>query len=301
MTFSAAQYQHRRDRRRQRNASDAGYQHLYPLFLRFLGLLNLGIICRLEDVMFIVLMLNLLYGFAIYRHALTSHAFFIQQALLEEQSSRLAEQFRQAKEEAEQALLDKNQFLTTASHDLRQPVRHGLSDRSHHPQNRDDSLTPQLLDLQQSVRSVHLMFNSLLDLSKIESGNVRTAATHVDIGALLDSVITLFREEANSRALALRTWRPKRRISVMGDPLLVRQSLINLIQNALRYTQQGGVLIAIRPRGAECLVEVWDTGVGIADEEKSKIFSLTTAPSWRGKSTAPATGWGWQWWRAAPS
>ncbi len=47
--------------------------------------------------MFIVLMLNLLYGFAIYRHALTSHAFFIQQALLEEQSSRLAEQFRQAK------------------------------------------------------------------------------------------------------------------------------------------------------------------------------------------------------------
>ena len=147
---------------------------------------------------------------------------------------------------------------------------------------------------------MHLMFNSLLDLSKIESGNVRTAATHVDIGALLDSVITLFREEANSRAPRCAP-RPKRRISVMGDPLLVRQSLINLIQNALRYTQQGGVLIAIRPRGAECLVEVWDTGVGIADEEKSKIFSLTTAPSWRGKSTAPATGWGWRWWRAAPS
>ena len=55
---------------------------------------------------------------------------------------------------------------------------------------------------------MHLMFNSLLDLSKIESGNVRTAATHVDIGALLDSVITLFREEANSRAPALRTGGP---------------------------------------------------------------------------------------------
>ena len=58
----------------------------------------------------------------------------------------------------------------------------------------------------------------------------------------------------------------------MGDPLLVRQSLINLIQNALRYTQQGGVLIAIRPRGAECTVEVWDTGVGIADEEKQNLL-----------------------------
>lgn len=56
------------------------------LFLRLLGVLNLGIIWRLDDLMFIVLMLNLLYGFAIYRHALTSHAFFIQQALLEEKA-----------------------------------------------------------------------------------------------------------------------------------------------------------------------------------------------------------------------
>lgn len=278
----------------------ANATHLTPVistFTRFFfaswGLLNLGIIWRLEDVMFIVLMLNLLYGFAIYRHALTSHAFFIQQALLEEQSSRLAEQFRQAKEEAEQALLDKNQFLTTASHDLRQPVHAmGFLIEAIIHKNRDDSLTPQLLDLQQSVRSVHLMFNSLLDLSKIESGNVRTAATHVDIGALLDSVITLFREEANSRALALRTWRPKRRISVMGDPLLVRQSLINLIQNALRYTQRGGVLIAIRPRGTECLVEVWDTGVGIADEEKSKIFSPYYRPELAWKIDSAGHGLG---------
>ncbi|MEX0575624.1 ATP-binding protein, partial [Enterobacter cloacae subsp. cloacae] len=257
------------------------------------GVLNLGIIWRLDDLMFIVLMLNLLYGFAIYRHALTSHAFFIQQALLEEKSSRLAEQFRQAKEEAEQALLDKNQFLTTASHDLRQPVHAmGFLIEAIIHRNRDDSLTPQLLDLQQSVRSVHLMFNSLLDLSKIESGNVLTAPARVDIGALLDSVITLFREEANSRALRLRTWRPKRRIYVMGEPLLVRQSLINLIQNALRYTLQGGVLVAIRPRGDRCMVEVWDTGVGIADDEKGKIFSPYYRPELAWKIDSAGHGLG---------
>ncbi|HDR2562148.1 TPA: hybrid sensor histidine kinase/response regulator [Enterobacter ludwigii] len=278
----------------------ANATHLTPVistFTRFFfaswGGLTLGIILRLDDLMFIVLMLNLLYGFAIYRHALTSHAFFIQQALLEEQSSRLAEQFRQAKEEAEQALLDKNQFLTTASHDLRQPVHAmGFLIEAIIHRNQDDSLTPQLLDLQQSVRSVHLMFNSLLDLSKIESGNVMTAPTRVDIGTLLDSVITLFREEANSRALRLRTWRPKRRLFVMGDPLLVRQSLINLIQNALRYTQQGGVLVAIRPRGAECLVEVWDTGVGIADDEKSKIFSPYYRPELAWKIDSAGHGLG---------
>ncbi|EPC3802601.1 ATP-binding protein [Enterobacter ludwigii] len=278
----------------------ANATHLTPVistFTRFFfaswGVLTLGLILRLDDLMFIVLMLNLLYGFAIYRHALTSHAFFIQQALLEEQSSRLAEQFRQAKEEAEQALLDKNQFLTTASHDLRQPVHAmGFLIEAIIHRNQDDSLTPQLLDLQQSVRSVHLMFNSLLDLSKIESGNVMTAPTRVDIGTLLDSVITLFREEANSRALRLRTWRPKRRLFVMGDPLLVRQSLINLIQNALRYTQQGGVLVAIRPRGVECLVEVWDTGVGIADDEKSKIFSPYYRPELAWKIDSAGHGLG---------
>ncbi|AGP45592.1 Sensor protein TorS [Serratia plymuthica] len=278
----------------------ANATHLTPVistFTRFFfaswGLLNFGIIWRLDDVMPIVLMLNLLYGFAIYRHALTSHAFFIQQALLEEKSSRLAEQFRQAKEEAEQALLDKNQFLTTASHDLRQPVHAmGFLIEAIIHKNRDATLIPQLLDLQQSVRSVHLMFNSLLDLSKIESGNVSTATTHVDIGKLLDSVITLFREEANSRALSLRTWRPKRRICVMGDQLLIRQSLINLIQNALRYTQEGGVLIAIRPRGEECLIEVWDTGVGIADEEKGKIFSPYYRPELAWKIDSAGHGLG---------
>ncbi|EMC9753035.1 hybrid sensor histidine kinase/response regulator [Enterobacter cloacae] len=278
----------------------ANATHLTPVISTFTcfffaswGVLNLGIIWRLDDLMFIVLMLNLLYGFAIYRHALTSHAFFIQQALLEEKSSRLAEQFRQAKEEAEQALLDKNQFLTTASHDLRQPVHAmGFLIEAIIHRNRDDSLTPQLLDLQQSVRSVHLMFNSLLDLSKIESGNVLTAPARVDIGALLDSVITLFREEANSRALRLRTWRPKRRIYVMGDPLLVRQSLINLIQNALRYTLQGGVLVAIRPRGDRCMVEVWDTGVGIADDEKGKIFSPYYRPELAWKIDSAGHGLG---------
>lgn len=278
----------------------ANATHLTPIISTFTlfffacwGMLNIGIIWRLNDVMFIVLMLNLLYGFAIYRHALSSHKFFIQQARLEEDSSRLAEQFRQAKEEAEQALLDKNQFLTTASHDLRQPVHAmGFLIEAIIHKNRDVTLIPQLLDLQQSVRSVHLMFNSLLDLSKIESGNVSTATTHVDIGNLLDSVITLFREEANSRTLSLRTWRPKRRIFVMGDQLLIRQSLINLIQNALRYTQKGGVLIAIRPQAGECLVEIWDTGVGIADEEKSKIFSPYYRPELAWKIDSAGHGLG---------
>ena len=87
----------------------------------------------------------------------------------------------------------------------------------------------------------------------------------------------------------------------MGDPLLVRQSLINLIQNALRYTLQGGVLVAIRPRGDRCMVEVWDTGVGIADDEKGKIFSPYYRPELARRSTVQDTGWVWPSLPAVPS
>lgn len=278
----------------------ANATHLTPVistfkrfFLACWGGLLVGIIWRFNDLMPIVLMLNLLYGFAIYRHALTSHDFFIQQARLEENSSRLAEQFRLAKEEAEQALRDKNQFLITASHDLRQPVHAmGFLIEAIIHKNCDDRLDPQLLDLQQSLRSIHLMFNSLLDLSKIESGNISTTSARVEIGPLLDSVITLFREEANSRGLVLRSWRPKTRIWLMGDQELIRQSLINLIQNALRYTQRGGVLVTIRPRGASCALEEWDTGVGIASEEKSKIFSPYYRPELAWKIDSAGHGLG---------
>ncbi|PKH20478.1 hybrid sensor histidine kinase/response regulator [Enterobacterales bacterium CwR94] len=278
----------------------ANATHLTPVFSTFKrfffacwGILLVGVVFRYDNELPILLPLNLLYGLAIYRHALTSHEFFIQQVQLEENSIRLAEQFRLAKEEAEQALNDKNQFLTTASHDLRQPVHAmGFLIEAIIHKNRDASLVPQLQDLQHSVRSVHLMFNSLLDLSKLEAGHVNAASAPIDIGSLIDSVITLFREEARSRGLALRTRRPARALWLQGDVSLVRQSLINLIHNALRYTKRGGVLIAVRPRGEHILLEVWDTGIGIADDEKVKIFSPYYRPELAWKINSAGHGLG---------
>ena len=78
----------------------------------------------------------------------------------------------------------------------------------------------------------------------------------------------------------------------MGDLALLRQSLINLTHNALRYTQRGGVLLSVRPRGKEWLVEVWDTGIGVADGEKSQIFSPFYRPelAWRIDSAGHGLG-----------
>ncbi|WP_422650859.1 sensor histidine kinase [Cupriavidus sp. H18C1] len=222
----------------------------------------------------VVLPLTLLYAVAIYRHALIANQFFRQQVQLEDDGIRLAESYRLAKEEAEDALRAKNLFLTTASHDLRQPVHAmGFLIEAIAQRNRDPALNPPLEDLRRSVRSVHLMFNSLLDLSKIEQGMAMPRSAPVALAPIMEEVAALFREEAHSRHLDLRVRVPKQAAAVLADAALLRQSLVNLVHNALRYTQRGGVLLSARRREADWLLEVWDTGIGVANEDKSRIYS----------------------------
>lgn len=218
--------------------------------------------------------LALFYVVSIYRHSKISHQFFVQHVKLQEESKRLAEGYRSAKDEAEQALQAKNQFLTTASHDLRQPVHAmGFLIESIAQRNRDAALGQPLEDLRRSVRSVTLMFNSLLDLSRIESGAVEVGRLPVAIRPIFADIETLFREEARSRKLALRVRLPAPNEAVLADPLLLRQSMVNLAHNALRYTALGGVLIGARRRGEAWRLEVWDTGVGIANADKGEVYS----------------------------
>lgn len=215
----------------------------------------------------------LMFTFSIYRHALMAHKFFLQQVRLEERSTKLAEQFKLAKNTAEDALQTKNRFLATASHDLRQPVHamamliEAISQR-----NQDASLAPALVDLRSSLRSLNLMFNSLLDLSKLESGVIPVERKPVHLQPLLREIATLFEHEARDRALQLRLHLPSQAAIARTDPNLLRQVVLNLMQNALRYTPSGGVLLAIRRRGLHWQVEVCDTGIGVAEEEQSDIY-----------------------------
>jgi len=218
------------------------------------------------------------------RQALVSHGFFLHQIKLEEDSVRLNEDYRRAKEEAEAALRAKNQFLTTASHDLRQPVHAmGFLIESISRRNREPALQPALQDLKQSVQSITQMFNSLLDLSKIELGAQPVNLHTVALDPLMNDVATLFREEARFRQIDLRVRLSGCQALVTADAMLLRQSMINLMQNALRYTQRGGVLMAARRRGGDWQFEVWDTGIGIAEEDQQRIYSPFFRPehAWR--------------------
>lgn len=228
-----------------------------------------------------------------YYYSLASHKFFLQLVWLEEEGARLAERYKAAKEEAEAALNAKNQFLTTASHDLRQPVHAmGFLVESISRKNRDSALNPALNDLKQSVRSISQMFNSLLDLSKIESGVVQLRTGTIFLDELIRDVATVYTEEATARGLKLRTRTSDGMAVVKADGILLRQSLMNLVHNALRYTKQGGVLIACRRRGNEWQLEVWDTGVGVAIEDQDKIFSpfFRNEHAWRIDSAGHGLG-----------
>jgi signal transduction histidine kinase len=215
----------------------------------------------------------LMFTGANYRHAIMAHKFFLQQVRLEESSTRLAAQFKEAKDAAETALQEKNQFLATASHDLRQPA-HAMSmliEAISH-QNRDANLQPALADLRSSLRAMNLMFNSLLDLSKLEAGVMRVESHTVLLPTLLSDCLQLFESEAKDRQLNLRLHLPSKTAIAQTDVNLLRQVVINLLQNALRYTKQGSVLLGVRSHGEAWRIEVWDTGIGVAEEVQQMIY-----------------------------
>ncbi|MCP4518678.1 MAG: response regulator, partial [Delftia sp.] len=195
---------------------------------------------------------------------------------------RLAGRYRAAKGQAEQALEAKSRFLSAASHDLRQPLHAlGLLVETARQRNADGALAGVLDDAQACAQSLGTMCNDLLDLSRLENGTWELRAQVMDLRILLGDATRLFAAEARQRGLVLR-WRVARGMDslVRADEALLRQMVFNLLHNALRYTQRGGVLLAARVHGGGWRIEVWDTGLGIAAEDRPHVF----APHFRARS-----------------
>ena len=175
------------------------------------------------------------------------------------------------KEEAERANAAKTRFLAAASHDLRQPM-HSISLLVSllNEQLRDPAQAGVARRVQSAVDAMEGLFGSLLDISKLDSGAVHPEIIDVDIGALIGMVGQSFAVEAASRGLKLRAI--CRHALVRSDPVILERILNNLVANAIRYTQAGGVLVGCRPRGEHLAVLVVDTGIGIAPAHLGHIF-----------------------------
>lgn len=182
-------------------------------------------------------------------------------------------ELRVAKQQAERSNLDKTRFLAAASHDLRQPIqainlfrdalgRTALSEEQQRISN----------FLALSVRSLGEMLNALLDISKLDAGQFRPQMKAVPVDELFAAVDAEFSPLALSKGLRFKLFSPLRGLVLMTDPGIVFSVLRNLIDNAFKYTDVGGVLVGARQRGGRAIIQVWDSGIGIGPAVGQRIF-----------------------------
>ena len=176
-----------------------------------------------------------------------------------------------AQREAEHANTAKSKFLAAASHDLRQPI---------HAQglflevlSRTEQ-TPYQQELLASARAASEasseLLNALLDFSRIEAGVIDPQLQPFRLQPLLNKIENELALQADAKNILYRS--RETHTAVLTDPVLLELILRNLISNAIRYTDQGGVLVACRQHGKHAVLEIWDTGIGIAPEDQEEVF-----------------------------
>ena len=172
---------------------------------------------------------------------------------------------------AENANRSKSQLLAAASHDLRQPLHAlGLYIAALASRVQDAAAAPLVSSIQRAVAALESQFEQLLDLSRLEAGALMPAHTRVSLEPLFDKVANEMRPHAEHKGLALRVART--RLAVRSDAALLERVVRNLVVNAIRYTERGGVLIGARAVSDGIAIDVVDTGIGIPPPLQSRIF-----------------------------
>ena len=250
-----------------------------PVFLAFsVSMMSLLVakLLSLEDPIYqSVAAVAVLYTVTMYGHALKSGRAALAAIELRFENMDLIATTQAAKLDAEKANLAKSKFLAAASHDLRQPI---------HAQGLflevlgQTQLTPHQADVLASARSASMassdMLNTLLDFSRIEAGVVEPLKAAFSLQTLLNKIENDLAPQADNKGLVYRTRETS--VTIDSDAALVELILRNLVSNAIRYTDSGGVLVGCRLRVigavAHAVVEVWDTGIGIAPENCDEVF-----------------------------
>ena len=183
----------------------------------------------------------------------------------------LVEQLRSQVEVAARANQEKTRFVASAAHDLRQPLHAlGMFCATLDQRLNNTPEKPLVRNMMNAIESLEESFGAMLDISRLDAGVVQTAPQTFPIRDVFRRLYQQFGGDAEARDLSLR-FRATRRV-VRSDPLLLERVLGNLVQNALRYTQRGGVLVAARRHPAGVSLEVWDTGPGIPEDKLEMIF-----------------------------
>jgi signal transduction histidine kinase len=208
----------------------------------------------------------------------------------------LVEHLSLAKQQAESSERRKARFLASASHELRQPM-HAMGlfvpalqrlVRAQSPSRRE---LADIADRMQTVLgSMGQLLQVMLEMSRLDSGAVAVRRTPCAINPILLQVGEVLREQARAKGLQLRVVETP--LWAQADPAILHTILLNLVGNAVRYTERGGVLMGARRRGTEVEIQVWDTGIGIPASELPLVFDEFYQASNARRTSAPSRGFG---------
>ncbi len=167
----------------------------------------------------------------------------------------------------------KSKFLAYAGHDIRQPLQAMhllLASLLESGLNAAQEKTARMMEL--SVNALTDLLNSLLDISKLEAGAIQPNLRPVELDVVLARLVQEFMPQARAKGLHLRLRLPRQTPLVQTDEQLLASVLRNLLGNAIKYTHRGGVLVALRRSASGWKLQVWDTGIGIAEEHLAHVF-----------------------------
>src|SRR5262249_11594756 len=172
---------------------------------------------------------------------------------------------------AELADRSKSSFLAAASHDLRQPLQtlrflQGALEQQH-PDGEGRKL---VASVARSLDTMSSILSSLLDVNQLESGSLRPNKTDFAISEIFDSVLIDFCQPVDGKGLQCRL--VKSELTVHSDRRMLEEMIRNLLSNAVRYTDRGKILMGCRRAGDNVRIEVWDSGVGITEDQLPQIF-----------------------------
>ena len=188
----------------------------------------------------------------------------------------LIQQLTEEKERAEFANRSKSQFLAAASHDLRQPT-HALGlyiatlrAMAQAPNIERTALNDLAGRLQTALKGMSQLLNVLLDISRLDAGVIDVEPRRFPLQQELDALENQFSQAVSEKGLTLRILPTSSWLET--DTVLLHNILSNLVSNAVRYTERGGILVACRRRAGDVEIQVFDTGIGIVSDHLSSIF-----------------------------